>query len=147
MTTNPSDDELLALIAESERPLPPRLVEQTKGLLSWRTVDRDIIELLSDSHDAEGALVRSTESSVRHIEFGGDGRGLRIDHLVDQHTIVGRLVDVEASEVVAEWADGSTERATVDWGRFELAARPGPVRFVVTGDDMRPITTEWVTLH
>ncbi len=145
MSDDPSDDDLVAAIRRRQRPLPPRLVDDAKALFTWRTVDRELAELLSDSLDLTAA-VRSTASSVRHLEFGTPERGVRLDHLVVGRAIVGEVVGLRATTVTAERADGAAERAAVAEDRFQLTVRPGPVRFVLADGDVPVLVTEWVTL-
>lgn len=145
MTDHPTDDELLAMLAEQQAPMPQRLVDDAKALFTWRTVDQEIAELLSDSNELTAA-VRSTSSAVRHLEFGSTDRGMRIDHLSDEQTMLGQVIGLDATSVTAQWADGTTEQAQVDDARFQLAARPGSVRFVASADGVDLLVTEWITL-
>ena len=146
MSNHPSDDELLATIARQQRPLPPRVTSSAKELFTWRTVDRELAELLSDSLDQVGAGVRSAVSAVRHLEFGSTVGGLQIDYLADEQTVVGEVVNLDATAVTATRTDGTTEQADVVDSHFQLPARSGPVRFTVTAGETVLLVTEWVTL-
>lgn len=148
-----SDDSLVerlrALAAELEPP-SASLVTEARELLTWRRVDAELAELLSDSdlEDARAALVRGERTS-RSVSFACGALTIEIDLLPDgaRRRLVGQLVPPGAAEIELQ---SGAERHTIHadaLGRFHAEGiGGGRLRLRVSGHPAseQPVETSWI---
>jgi hypothetical protein len=142
------DDELMGDLASAlaqEADVPPHRREAARAAFAWRSVDEELMALSHDSAEVAGAAVRGPEAQ-RLLSFECDGLGLEVE--VDGPQVLGqvlRLAPVRGQVVMESARDESQTVDTDESGFFAVQARPGPVRFAVTVDDVTR-RTEWVVL-
>ena len=139
-----SDDDLLAelrRVAADIDPVPESLVDSARALFELRSLDVELLALLSDSLvDADPATTRGPDSP-REVTFAGrDGSvevGLSVQASGHRRHVMGQLVEAEPSTssriLRVHSAQGEQEVPVDASGLF--AARdlpPGPVRMEFT---------------
>ena len=151
--SNWNDDEALiqelrAAVAASEA-VSERSRDAARAAFTWRTVDRELEELLTLAHDSslvEDVLVRGAAvTEPRVLAFEGAGFALEVELTGD--ALVGQVVPGNSCRVVVRSAAGATAAVEVDEdGFFTMTDVPqGTVRFEVTLGDAG-YATEWVLL-
>ena len=150
-----SDDALVerlrAIAAELEPP-PASLAASARELLTWRRVDAELAELLSDSdlEDARAALVRGERTS-RSVSFASGALTIEVDLLLDgaRRRLVGQLVPPGSAQI--ELQSGAERRTIVadELGRFHAAEiGGGRLRLRVSGHAApgQPVETSWIAI-
>ena len=142
-----SDLRRLALRVE---PAPVPLILTARETLTWRRIDAELAELLSDSilDDAGLELVRS-EGGQRSLSF--EATNLTIDLEIigigARKTMIGQLVP-PSTAVVEVHANAFNVTATADeLGRFRVEGIPsGQVRLRLSDhpSTTRPVETSWI---
>lgn len=151
--SNWNDDEALiqelrAAVASSEA-VSERSRDAARAAFTWRTVDRELEELLSLAHDSsvnDEVLVRGPAATdSRALAFEGAGLGLEVELTGDE--LVGQIVPGRSCRVVLRSATGAAAAVDVEEdGFFTMTDVPqGTVRFeVALGQG--GYATEWVLL-
>lgn len=128
---DPADERLLALLrrAAAERdPVPAAVVEAARQSFVWRTIDEELAELVSDSHERGdvGVLVRSSTEEVRLLVFEAPELTLELEILPvgTLRRLVGQLVPPCPAHVTVDHATGASSQDTDDLGRFLLSDIP-----------------------
>jgi hypothetical protein len=144
-----SDDDLLAelrRVAEDVDPVPASLSDAARALFELRSLDVELLALLSDSLvDADPATTRGPERP-REVTFAGpDGSvevGLSVQAAGHRRHVMGQLVEAEPGTagglLRVHSAEGEHEVPLDSSGLF--AARdlpPGPVRMEFTAHGRR----------
>jgi hypothetical protein len=146
--------ELRDLFAEVD-PAPAAVVEAGCAAYTWRRVDYELAELLSDSAVEADALVGARgAAAVRTLSFraGGTTIDLEIHGEGPERTLLGQLspptstrIDVQRPDepaVAAAWSD--------EFGRFRaVLAASGPIRLRVAGgppDSDLQLETSWIPI-
>ena len=148
-------DELGGLLSRLD-PVPPQLLEQSRRLFCWRSIDGELAELSFDSLVDQGALaVRSGEEALlepRMLCFAAvvDGEDLSIELEVStlhgECTMMGQLSPATAAGIVLHAGDGAITDVPVDEvGRFLIRPVPaGPLRLEVRHAG-HLVKTTWVS--
>lgn len=126
-------------------PVPNNLVDMAKGAYAWRTIDRELAELQSDSLADDGAGVRSTDAIVR-LSF--KTKDATIDVEVGPEGLIGQVTP-PALAVQLIFESGVDVEASCDAaGQFSLMpASSGPARLTAHMPGERgDLTTEWFTV-
>ena len=131
--------------------VPPSVIEAAKAALTWRRIDAELAELLSDSAlDAEPALARGA-ALVRAVSFSAGKTivELEIHHDRDRRSLLGQMSPAATWTVEVQRADGSAaEPVRSDLlGRFRIALEHGgTIRLRLTGGDGTLIETAWIPI-
>jgi hypothetical protein len=131
--------------------VPPNVTEAAKAALTWRRVDAELAELLSDSAlDAEPALARG-EALVRSVTFSAGKTIVELEIHQDgkRRTLLGQLSPAATWTVEVQGADGSAaEPVRSDLlGRFRIGLEHGgTVRLRLSGGNGAVIETAWIPI-
>ncbi len=141
------DEALLADLAEAMRdvaPLLPRIVQQARGALAWRTVDSDLLlaTLSFDSTLQSSGQSRDQEGGQRVLVFHSTPLAIEVELQFDR--IVGQIVPPGAGEITLEAADGAQARAEADDLGFFILPRvtEGAIRLRCETPTTR-LVTDW----
>ena len=152
MTDWSDDDTLmreLGAAVAAERAVSERSRAAAHAAFSWRTVDRELDELLSLSHDSsltDPVLVRSaTETEPRLLSFEGAEMVLELEVVGDD--LMGVVVPERACRVTVRSAEGSSVSVDVgETGFFSVSGVPrGTVRFEVSLGSTQ-LATDWLLI-
>ena len=139
-----TDDDLMLGLrnALSPDPVPSAVIEAARASLTWRSVDDELAELLSDSADLALTGVRGTgdrrlsfEAPQLVIEFVlvPGPRGSRLE---------GQLAPAGPARIEVRHGSETTEIDADDHGRFVLdGVRNGPLALRVLRDGDAPVRT------
>jgi hypothetical protein len=140
-------DDLARLVRERD-PAPAELLEAARQNFTWRTIDAELAELVTDSEQPQGAaLIRSTIASVRLLAFATENLRLDLEVLAEGslRRLVGELDPGGPARVVVEYAGGALTEDTDDFGRFLICRVPGGlVRLRCQPRSGRPLLTPWL---
>jgi len=150
-----SDEALLIAlrrVASRVDPVPDSLLRAARETLTWRRVDAELAELLSDSalEDARPALVRG-DGAPRAVCFEAGELTIELDVLPDgpRRKLVGQLVPAEPAIVEVQSAELRTTVTADSHGRFHAEGiSAGRMRLRITAHVPagRPIETSWITI-
>jgi hypothetical protein len=150
-----SDERLLAelrRVASRVDPVPASLQHAARETLTWRRVDAELAELLSDSAltDRRLELVRA-EGGPRSVSFEADELTIELDILADgpRRRLVGQLVPPGAATIQVQSPEHSQSATADDHGRFHAEAiPPGRTRLRIIGHPRSrgPVETSWITI-
>ena len=150
--TDPTFATLRSVVDRAD-PVPPAVIAAAKASFTWRTIDSELAELVTDSANSlsvgAGAGVRG-ESAPRLLTFEASGLSVEVE-VAESGTsrhLVGQLVPMPAAEVVVRWHTGSTSTTADDLGRFVVSDVPaGLVSLAVRrSKDASPVVTSWVSV-
>jgi hypothetical protein len=139
-----TDDDLMLELrnALSPDPVPSTVIEAARASFTWRSVDDELAELLSDSADLALTGVRGTgdrrlsfEAPQLVIEFVlvPGPRGSRLE---------GQLAPAGPARIEVRHGSETTEIDADDHGRFVLdGVRNGPLALRVLRDGDAPVRT------
>ena len=131
--------------------VPQSVTDAAKAALSWRRIDAELAELLSDSAlDAEPALARG-EAVVRSVSFSAGKTIVELEVHQDRErrTLLGQLSPAATWTVEVQGTDGSAaEPVRSDLlGRFRIALqRGGTIRLRLSGAEGAVIETAWIPI-
>ena len=131
--------------------VPQTVIEAAKTALSWRRVDAELAELLSDSAlDAEPALARG-EALVRSVTFSAGKTIVELEIHADREgrTLLGQLSPAATWTVDVQHADRSAAAPVRSdlLGRFRIALEHGgTIRLRLSGADDAVIETAWIPI-
>ena len=145
--------ELRDLFAHAD-PVPPLVTEAAKSSLSWRRLDAELAELLSDSALEEGSLAGARGGApVRSVSFSADARTIDLEIHVngEQRTLLGQIAPPASTQVEIQSAEGDTitTARSDDLGRFRInLAAGGLIRLVIDdgADPSLKIETSWIRI-
>jgi len=147
------DDDLMRDLGDAVREgeaVPPRFREAARAAFAWRTVDRELEELLALTHDsalADPVVVRAVPPSTapRVLSFAGGEVGLEVE--IDGAQLMGQVLPPRRCQVVLRPAEGPTVTVDVDdSGFFSAAGVPtGNVKLEVVLGRSR-LATAWLLL-
>jgi hypothetical protein len=157
---NEHDDPDEALVAELRDlfahadPVPPLVTEAAKSSLSWRRLDAELAELLSDSALEEGSLVGARGGApVRSVSFSARARTIDLEVHVDdgRRTLLGQIAPPASIQVEIQTAESDTVTAALsdDLGRFRAHLPAGGlIRLVIDdgADASSKIETSWIRI-
>jgi hypothetical protein len=142
----------LRSVVDRADPVPPAVIAAAKASFTWRTIDSELAELVTDSAEmsaASGAGVRG-ETAPRLLTFEAAGLSVEVEVAESGSTrrLVGQLVPMTPAEVVVRWNAGSASTTADDLGRFVVSDVPaGLVRLAVRRrTDANPVLTSWVSI-
>jgi hypothetical protein len=147
------DEALIEQLRDAFRAdaVPANVTEAAKAALTWRRIDAELAELLSDSAlDAEPALARGA-ATVRSVSFSAGATivDLEIHQEGDQRTLLGQLSPATMSTVEVHHAEGTAlESAEADsLGRFRIRLdHGGTIRLRLTDATGDVIETAWIPI-
>jgi hypothetical protein len=131
--------------------VPQSVTDAAKAALSWRRIDAELAELLSDSAlEAEPALARGA-ALVRSVSFSAGKTivELEIHQDRERRTLLGQLSPAATWTVEVQGTDGgAAEPVRSDLlGRFRVGLeRGGTVRLRLTGAEGAVIETAWIPI-
>ena len=147
----PATDPLLGelrRVVEKADPIPDAVVSAAKASFTWRTIDAELAELVSDSLLSSAGIRSGT--GARLLTFEGLGVEVEVEVADTGRTrrLTGQLVPVGAATIVVRWSAGSVETQTDDLGRFTVADVPaGAVSLaIVDPTDRHTVVTSWVSI-
>jgi hypothetical protein len=132
--------------------VPSRVTDAAKAALSWRRVDAELAELLSDSAlDAEPTLARGGAPLVRSVGFSAGGViiDLEIQHDGERRVLLGQLSPAAQRTVAVQRADAAESATTRsdELGRFRIGLEDGgTVRLRIADDSGAAIETAWIPI-
>ena len=131
---------------------PASVTEAAKAALTWRRIDAELAELLSDSAlDAEPALARG-DAVVRSVSFSAGQTivELEVHPEGERRTLLGQLSPAAQRPIVVQHADGSESPAALsdELGRFRITLEgSGTVRLRIADDAAdAAIETAWIPI-
>jgi hypothetical protein len=132
-----TEADLRALFSRAD-PVPPLLDDAARAAFTWRTIDAELAELMSDSADAseEAALLVRSGSGPRQLSFESPRLGIELEVTATgdrSRRVEGQLLPPAAAIVTIErpGEDGLSVQAD-ELGRFVLdGLRAGVVRLHV----------------
>jgi hypothetical protein len=132
--------------------VPGRVTEAAKAALTWRRVDAELAELLSDSAvDAEPALARGG-AVVRSVSFSAGQTIVELEVHPDgeRRTLLGQLSPAARRPIVIQHADGSESASAQsdELGRFRITLEGGGTVRLRIADDQADtaIETAWIPI-
>ena len=132
---------------------PASVTDFAKAALTWRRVDAELAELLSDSAlDAEPALARGGDTVVRSVSFSAGETIVELEVHPDGEgrTLLGQLSPAGARTIELQWADGgASAQARSDLiGRFRLRLEHGGTVRLRIADDQpgTSVETAWIPI-
>jgi hypothetical protein len=132
---------------------PASVTDFAKAALTWRRIDAELAELLSDSAlDAEPALARGGPAVVRSVSFSAGETIVELEVHPDGEgrTLLGQLSPVGARTIELQWADGgAAAQARSDLiGRFRLRLEHGGTIRLRIADDQAgtAVETAWIPI-
>lgn len=148
-TPSAADADLLAQLraALGSESLPDGLLERAEGLLAFREVDRELLELLQEAV-AEPAGLRGGLSAPGRLAFEVDGGAVSVEVTLERDVLRGQVLSGAVTEVGLERVADDVRVTSVDsLGQFSFTdPAPGPARLRLNGNDTRPMTTDWFIL-
>jgi hypothetical protein len=125
-------------------------VTSAQQLYTWRDVEAELLELLTDSAHDELLVVRAGEAP-RLMVFGSGEQAVQLEVLRrgDGYELAGFVSAAGTGQVVrAEWAGGSRGGGADAGGAFRIApVPPGRVRVTIEGGgDHATLVTPWFEL-
>ncbi|HEX2046403.1 MAG TPA: hypothetical protein VHF27_01475 [Acidimicrobiales bacterium] len=142
------DDLLLAdLRALGSRvdPVPAEALVSARSAIAWRTMDRELAELVDESSDARMAGARSTNAPTL-LAFRSPHLTLEIEvrHTPAGRSLFGQLVPAQVADVVVRHRGGTVSAAADEAGRFAVtdALVAGPVSVRCTAGAV-VVETDW----
>jgi hypothetical protein len=131
---------------------PASVTEAAKAALTWRRIDAELAELLSDSAlDAEPALARG-DAVVRSVSFSAGQTIVELEVHPDgeRRTLLGQLSPAAQRPIVIQHADGGESAAvrSDELGRFRITLEGGgTVRLRIADDGAdTAIETAWIPI-
>ncbi len=156
MIDNPEDEpttvdeqRLLDRLGESlgSDPMPAGMLQRIEGLLAFRDVDRELLELLQDTA-AEPAGMRGIAGSVDRLTFELDDGSVSVELVPATDGLRGQVLSGDVVEVSLERLASEPRTSGVDaLGRFAFDLPvDGPARLRLAAGGARSITTDWFLL-
>jgi hypothetical protein len=150
---NERDETLIEQLRDAFRAdaVPMDVTEAAKAALTWRRIDAELADLLSDSAlDAEPALARGG-ALVRSVSFSAGSTiiDLEIHEDGEQRTLLGQLSPAAAATVEIQHAEGASPEPTQadSLGRFRIGLQGGgTIRLRLTDADGVEIETAWLPI-
>jgi hypothetical protein len=146
-------EEELRSLARTLEPVPPRLLQAAQDAYTWRDLDHELAELVSDSLlDAdEFAFVRSS-TELRLVSFRA--REVSVDVEVTRtaagRSLIGQLTPPQPAVVEIRRRQGVVAVEADELGRFRsgpLPPGPASLRIRPAGPATRtPVATDWICL-
>jgi hypothetical protein len=130
-----TEAELRALLARVD-PVPPLLDDAARAAFTWRTVDEELAELMSDSADEGDAVLVRGGSGPRQLSFESPRLGIEIEVVATgerERRIEGQLLPPRSATVTIErpGEDGLSVQSD-ELGHFVLSGlRAGVMRLHV----------------
>jgi hypothetical protein len=146
----PSADEaeLIAHLRDAlgPDPLPEGLLDRAEGLLAFRDVDRELVELLEASNEPAG--LRGEVDAPERLVFEVGAGVVSVEVVLDRDAVRGQVLAGDVTEVGLERLGAPVRTSAVDeLGQFSFAEpEPGPVRLRLHVVGGRPTTTDWFQL-
>jgi hypothetical protein len=145
---SPADNLLLAELADAvpTPPMPATLRAACLDLLTWRTIDAELAELLESS-----MLTGVRSDDTDHLTFEaksarGEDDPTRIElSLGDRHgMVVGQITPPAAGDVTLQTGSGLTAASVDEAGRFTIpTSLRGMFRLRIELIGRRPLITSW----
>ena len=147
------DDALLAELAGVLRPYtepPAGMVDATKELFTWRSVDAELAALAFDSVLDDAPVGTRSAPGPRTLTFEAGELiiEVEIDPSPGGRRMLGQLVPARSAELELRW-DGDPVTGRADgFGRFVLPLPAGRVRVSLRCvlDDGTAVETAWVVI-
>jgi hypothetical protein len=118
------DDELLAELAAALGPRlepPPDVLNASREIFTWRTVDEELAALTFDSLVESGGTTRSGDGS-RFLVFEGVGRRMEAEIDVSNRIrrLIGQFTPAGVDTVRVLTRAGESIASVDEWGRFTM---------------------------
>ena len=147
ITGNDQDDGLLAELrglGSRLDPVPEEAVAAARSAIAWRTMDRELAELVEESSDAELAGARGTDTpTLLAFESAHLAVEIEVRQTAGGRLVVGQIVPPQVVQVEVRHRGGTISVTADEAGRFTaapIAAGPASVR-CTAGDQV--IETDW----
>jgi hypothetical protein len=131
---------------------PASVTEFAKAALTWRRIDAELAELLSDSAlDGEPALARGV-AVVRSVSFSAGETIIELEVHPDgkRRTLLGQLSPATQRTIAIQYAEGAESASALsdELGRFRITLdHGGTVRLRITEDESgTAIETAWIPI-
>jgi len=132
--------------------VPSRVTEAAKAALTWRRIDAELAELLSDSAlDAESALARGASPLVRSVSFSAGGAIIDLEVQLDdgRRVLLGQLSPAMQRTIEIQRADGSesSSSSSDELGRFRIKLDAGgTIRLRIVDEAGAAVETAWIPI-
>lgn len=147
----PGDDPLvrrLRTMYDEVDPVPEHVIEAAIAAAAWRTLDDELMALLTDSA-LDPAGVRG-DDGPRLLTFGGETGSVEVEISAGSEGIrlIGFLLPAATAAVTVRHGGGEAQARADEAGRFRVTGiRPGPVSLVVVPEGAGSrLVTEWLAL-
>lgn len=136
-------DRLRAGLGRDE--LPDGLLARAEGLLAFRDVDRELVELLDTASETVG--LRGGVDAPDRLVFEVDGGAVSVEVVLERGELRGQVLAGDLAQVGLERLGGHVRSTAVDsLGTFAFTdPEPGPVRLRLGGSAAR-LCTDWFVL-
>ena len=144
------DERLLEELAEAVRgtqPLADTIAAQAEGVLSWRTIDEDLLQasLTFDSSLEPVQGTRADPGQSRLLVFTSTPLSVELE--VNQDEVVGQILPPGPGEIHVETRDGKEFSVSADEsGFFELPPLPADAIRLRCDTPTGRVVTDWVRL-
>ncbi|TCC34728.1 hypothetical protein [Kribbella sindirgiensis] len=144
------DDRLFEDLAEAvraTRPLAEAIAAQAEGVLSWRTIDEDLLQasLTFDSSLDALAGTRAEPGQTRLLVFTSTPLSMELE--VNQDEVVGQILPPGPGEIHVENPDGTEYTVSADEsGFFQLPLLPADAVRLRCDTPTGRVVTDWVRL-
>lgn len=144
------DERLLEELAEAVRdtqPLADTIAAQAEGVLSWRTIDEDLLQasLTFDSSLEAAAETRADPGQTRLLVFTSTPLSMELE--VNQGEVVGQILPPGPGEIHVETQEGTEYSVSADEsGFFELPSLPADAVRLRCETATGRVVTDWVRL-
>ncbi|MGW6195823.1 hypothetical protein ACWF0M_06715 [Kribbella sp. NPDC055110] len=144
------DDRLLEDLAEAVRgtqPLADMIAARAEGVLSWRTIDEDLLQasLTFDSSLEAVTGTRAEPGQTRLLVFSSTPLSVELE--VTQDEVVGQILPPGPGEIHVETQDGIEYSVSAnESGFFELPSLPTDAVRLRCDTPTGRVVTDWVRL-
>lgn len=128
-------------------PPPAGMAQRVEGLLAFREVDRELLELLQDAA-AEPAGMRGAVARDERLAFDLGAGQVSLELVPERDGLHGQVLSGDVADVVLERVSAEPQTTPVDAiGTFFFARPgPGPARLRLKVRSGAPVTTDWFLL-
>jgi hypothetical protein len=143
-------EEELRQLAGRLEPVPPGLLTAAQEAFTWRDMDHELAELVSDSlfDAAEAMLVRgSTERRLVTFRAGDVSIDVEVTRTEKGRSLLGQLTPPRAAVVEIRRRRGSVSIEADELGRFRTGPlHPGPASLCIRSAAPPVVATDWICL-
>ncbi|MBX6371393.1 MAG: hypothetical protein IRZ02_03945 [Acidothermus sp.] len=149
-----ADEKLIGLLRaalEQVDPLPQTVRSAARAVLTWRTLDAELAELVEDASATEASTVAAVRSSdgPRLLTFRAENLEVEVEVGGDRRrSITGQLIPPGPASIVIRWDGGSVTTLADELGCFSADdLPPGLIRLEIRrAGSERAVVTSWTAI-